>query len=277
MIFIWDLPTPSLRGGCRLSCFSHADADRVGVAVKENGGKYKLLNGNETGLLLTNYILSQKSIAGTLGAYPTVIKTIVSTDMAFSVAKKYGASVKEVLTGFKYIGELMDELDNFVIGFEESYGYLIGAHARDKDAVSASMMIAEMCAYYKSIGKSLSEVLTELYEEHGYYKTALVSVSYPGKAGMDEMNTLIKDIRTAPPTEIFGKAVDFTDYKNGVYGLPKSDVMRFKNEVFSVIIRPSGTEPKLKIYFSMKAENANEADSQIFALISEVKGSLLKN
>ena len=153
--------------GAELVLATDPDADRIGIAVRDAKGEFILLNGNETGMLIMDYMLARKSQKGTLGIDPVVIKTIVSTDIAFSIAKKYGATVKEVLTGFKYIGEAMDTLDNFVMGMEESYGYLVGPHARDKDAVSAAMMIGEMYAYYKKSGISLYEKLLEIYSEHG--------------------------------------------------------------------------------------------------------------
>lgn len=230
------------------------DADRVGVAVKEENGEYRRLTGNETGVLLMNYMLEAKSENGTLGDNATVIKTIVTTDMAFEVAKNYGAKVEEVLTGFKYIGEKMDETDNFVMGLEESYGYLVGKHARDKDAISAVMLIAEMCAYYQSQGKTLANVLDGLYEKYGYYATDLQTFAYPGEAGMKEMQAVMDRIRNNPIREIDGGRVEFTDFSLGINGLPKSNVLRFRNDKLNVILRPSGTEPKLKIYFQLKTK-----------------------
>ena len=231
------------------------DADRVGVAVKETSGEYRRLTGNETGVLLMNYMLEEKSKNGTLGNNATVIKTIVTTDMAFEVAKTYGVNVEEVLTGFKYIGEKMDETDNFVMGLEESYGYLVGKHARDKDAISAVMLIAEMCAYYKSQGKTLANVLDGLYEKYGYYATDLQTFAYPGEAGMKEMQAVMEKIRNNPIQQIDGKAVEFTDFACGINGLPKSNVLRFRNDKLNVILRPSGTEPKLKIYLQIKLKS----------------------
>lgn len=230
------------------------DADRVGVAVKEENGEYRRLTGNETGVLLMNYMLEAKSENGTLGENSTVIKTIVTTDMAFEVAKTYGVNIEEVLTGFKYIGEKMDETENFVMGLEESYGYLVGKHARDKDAVSAVMLIAEMCGYYKSQGKTLANILDGLYEKYGYYATELLSFKYPGETGMKEMQVVMERIRSNPIREIDGGRVEFTDFSLGVNGLPKSNVLRFRNDSLNVILRPSGTEPKLKIYLQIKAK-----------------------
>jgi len=244
------------------------DADRVGVVIRnEKDNSYRFLNGNETGILLMNYMLSRKQEQGTLGENPTVIKTIVTTDMAFDIAKNYGASVKEVLTGFKYIGEAMDITDNFVMGMEESYGYLVGKHARDKDAVSAVMLIAEMYAFYKAQGISLIEVLDSLYEIYGYYLTDLVSLTYKGSSGADKMQKIIKAIRENPSIEFDGEKLEFTDFGKGIDGLPASDVLRFRGQNVRVLVRPSGTEPKLKIYYQVKSSGEEQAR----ACLSELK------
>ncbi len=243
------------------------DADRVGIAVRNSSGEFVLLNGNETGVLLLNYMLSRKAELKTLGINPCVIKTIVTTDMAFSIANKYGATMKEVLTGFKYIGEAMDKTENYVFGMEESYGYLVGRYARDKDAVSTVMMIAEMYAYYKSLGKSLYEVLESLYNEHGYYLTDLVSLTYPGASGAEKMKKIITSIRENPEFKSSFGDFCFTDFGQGIDGLPKSDVLRFKNENIRILIRPSGTEPKMKIYYQIKACCREKAS----AILEDVK------
>ncbi len=239
------------------------DADRIGIAVPDKNGEYVLLNGNETGSILLYYILLKKSEMGIPCTRSTVIKTIVTTDIIFDMAKEYGAEVKEVLTGFKYIGEALEETEDYLLGLEESYGYLIGTHARDKDAVSAAMMIAEACAYFKEKGKSLYEVLQEIYERYGYYKTEWKSISMPGKDGMAKMNELLADIRKNPPKEIDGEPLVFDDFSQGLFGLPKSDVLRFKNETYRLIIRPSGTEPKMKIYLQAKGSNKTDAAKKI--------------
>ncbi len=240
------------------------DADRIGIAVPNEQGEYILLNGNETGSILLYYILLKKSEMGIPCTGSTVIKTIVTTDIIFDMAKEYGVEVKEVLTGFKYIGEALEETEDYLLGLEESYGYLIiGTHARDKDAVSAAMMIAEACAYFKEKGKSLYEVLQEIYERYGYYKTELKSISMPGKDGMAKMNELLADIRKNPPKEIDGEPLVFDDFSQGLFGLPKSDVLRFKNETYRLIIRPSGTEPKMKIYLQAKGSNKTDAAKKI--------------
>ncbi len=248
------------------------DADRIGIAVPNENGEYVLLNGNETGSILLYYILLKKSEIGIPCTRSTVIKTIVTTDIIFDMAKEYGAEVKEVLTGFKYIGEALEETKDYLLGLEESYGYLVGTHARDKDAVSAAMMIAEACAYFKENGKSLYEVLQEIYERYGYYQTQLKSISLPGKEGMEKMKEILANIRKNPPKEIDGQPLVFDDFSQGLYGLPKSDVLRFKNEEYRLIIRPSGTEPKMKIYLQAKGktkENAIEDVDKTLRLIEE--------
>jgi len=235
------------------------DADRIGIAVPDEKGEYVLLNGNETGSILLYYILLKKSEMGIPCTGSTVIKTIVTTDIIFDMAKEYGAEVKEVLTGFKYIGEALEETEDYLLGLEESYGYLVGTHARDKDAVSAAMMIAEACAYFKEKGKSLYVVLQEIYAKYGYYQTELKSISLPGKDGMEKMQEILANIRKNPPKEIDGQPLIFDDFAQGLFGLPKSDVLRFKNEDYRIIIRPSGTEPKMKIYLQVKSKDCKLA------------------
>ena len=231
------------------------DADRTGVAVKTADGEYRLLNGNETGVLMEDYIFSMRK---TNDKKPVIVKTIVTSDMCEAVANAYGAEVKEVLTGFKYIGETIDKLtanEEYVFGMEESYGYLVGTHARDKDSVSAAMTIAEMTAYYALQGKSLADKLSELYEKYGYYKTALTSISFPGKGGKKEMDEIVTDLRTAPWQTLCDEKVSLIDYSNGINELPKSNVLAFVGKNIKVTVRPSGTEAKLKIYYRVKADS----------------------
>ena len=242
------------------------DADRIGIAVPNEKGEYVLLNGNETGSILLYYILLKKQEMGIPCTRSTVIKTIVTTDIIFDMAEEFGAEVKEVLTGFKYIGEALEETQDYLLGLEESYGYLIGTHARDKDAVSAAMMIAEACAYFKDKGKSLYTVLQEIYARYGYYQTDLKSISMPGKDGMEKMKVVLANIRKNPPKEIDGQALAFDDFANGLFGLPKSDVLRFKSADYRLIIRPSGTEPKMKIYLQARAENQTIAQQKCVAM-----------
>ena len=235
------------------------DADRIGIAVPDEDGEYMLLNGNETGSVLLHYLLLKKSEMGVLEPKSTVIKTIVTTDIIFDMAKEFNLEVKEVLTGFKYIGEALEDAKDYLLGLEESYGYLVGTHARDKDAVSAAMMIAEACAYFKEKGKTLYQVLQEIYQRYAYYQTDLKSISMPGKDGVSKMKEILKRIRQNPLKEFDGISLIFDDFAQGLYGLPKSDVLRFKNETCRLIIRPSGTEPKMKIYLQAKGNSVVEA------------------
>ena len=239
------------------------DADRIGIAVPDSKGEYVLFNGNETGAILLYYILLCKKESDELKSNATTVKTVVTTDLVFGMAREFGIEVKEVLTGFKYIGEAIDTLENYLFGLEESYGYLVGTHARDKDAVSAAMLIAEACAYFKERGKSLFDVLSEIYERYGYYRTALQSISMPGKDGMERMAKLLSDIRKNPPKEIGGRELTFDDFKDGIFGLPPSDVLRFKSEDYRIIIRPSGTEPKIKIYLQARAKTEEQSANRI--------------
>ena len=239
------------------------DADRIGIAVPNEKWEYVLLNGNETGSVLLYYILLKKQEMGIPCTNSTVIKTIVTTDIIFDMAKEFGFEVKEVLTGFKYIGEALEETEEYLLGLEESYGYLVGTHARDKDAVSAATMIAEACAYFKEKGKTLYQVLQEIYERYGYYQTDLKSISMPGKDGMEKMQKTLAEIRKNPPKEIDEETLFFEDFSQGLYGLPKSDVLRFKGENYRLIIRPSGTEPKMKIYLQVKAKYKTEREKKV--------------
>lgn len=252
------------------------DCDRVGIAVEENG-EYKLMSGNEVGVMLLNYILSAKKENGTLPENPFAVKTIVSSELAQKVADKYGCTLVNVLTGFKFIGEqikLLEEKgedDRFVLGFEESYGYLAGSYVRDKDAVIASMLICEMAAYYKSQGKSLIDVMKSLYEEFGYYSHSQQSFTFEGISGMKRMAEIMADFRNNPPKELNGyKVIGIADYEASVstdaisgktkeIKLPKSNVLAYTLEKGAeVIVRPSGTEPKVKIYLTVVGNSTEE-------------------
>ena len=250
------------------------DCDRVGIAVKDDKGEYRLMTGNEVGLLLVDYICSRLIAAKKMPVNPTVIKTIVSTDLADAIAESYGAKTISVLTGFKYIGEQIAILEkgghpeSYLIGFEESYGYLTGTHARDKDAVNAAFLICEMFAYYKTHNKSLIERLNELYAKFGYNLNITHSYTFEGSAGIAKMKAVTTGF--AKGVDVIGgvKVNKMLDYNKGIDGLPKSDVIKFLMDGHcSVVVRPSGTEPKLKTYVSVRAKNVEEA-SKIEAKIA---------
>ena len=259
--------------GADLVLGTDPDADRVGIAVW-NGNEYILLTGNQTGALLADYVLSRKE----LDDNAVVIKTIVTSELGADIANAHGAEVMNVLTGFKYIGEKMIGFDKnsdhtFIMGYEESYGYLVGNHAKDKDAVVASMLICEMAAYQKAQGKTLLERLEELYQEHGYYKEALDSFTLPGADGQERIAAIMADLRARELNEIGGQAIaEVKDYKNGIDDLPKADVLKY----FFVsggwmAVRPSGTEPKIKFYYSVRGKTMAEAEAKVAALQSAVQ------
>jgi len=245
------------------------DADRVGIAVKNNKGSFQLLNGNQIGSLLVYYVLSSKKEQNQLNNNPYVVKTIVTTNLQAEIANHFNVPYYETLTGFKYIGELMTKLGDsatYLVGGEESYGYLVGSLVRDKDAPNACAFLAEMTAYYKSKGKSLYEVLLDLYQEFGCYQEKLVSLTKKGKAGAEEIKAMMSNLRANLPKSLGGIAVvEVCDYENSVaidiatgtktvIDLPKSDVLQFITVDGDVIsARPSGTEPKIKFYCSVKA------------------------
>lgn len=264
------------------------DCDRVGIVVRDAEGVYRTLTGNQTGSLLVEYILRSRKEKGTLPANGVVIKTIVTTELATAITKSYGMEIMNVLTGFKYIGEKMTEFaekknHTYLIGFEESYGYLVGNHARDKDGVVASMLIAEMAAYYKTKGKSLYEALQDIYKKYGYYAEKTMSYTMPGKDGMEKMAGILSGLRTNPPTVVNGlDVVKTTDYQeqtitekdgsvSALVGLPKSNVLRYdlSDGKSYFIVRPSGTEPKIKLYLGTHAESFDEAMALIDAIIDD--------
>jgi len=258
------------------------DADRVGVAVR-HGGEYKPLTGNETGVLLVDYMLDGKKAAGTLPTNPLIVKTIVTSGLGAKVAEGYGAETVDVLTGFKYIGGIMEklaakgELDRFVMGYEESYGYLAGTHVRDKDAVVAAMLIAEMTDKYKNAGKSLVDVLEQIFQKYGYYQHNGFSYEYAGASGSTKMKKLLADLRGNLPTVIGGLKVTRTiDYlTQREFDLPKADVLQFDLEGGAqAIVRPSGTEPLIKIYLT--ACKTREENAKLFAVMQADMDKLLK-
>lgn len=267
------------------------DSDRMGLAVRDFDGKFRLLNGNQIGALLMDYIIRRLKETGKMPKNPAVVKTIVTTTLADRIAKKNGVTVFNVLTGFKFIGEKIKEWEKsgdytFLFGYEESYGYLRGTHARDKDAVVAAMLTAEMVCYYTSIGKGLFERLTELFNEYGYYREAVTSIAYKGVEAMSDMAKTMSELRKKTVKEIAGEKVLFTsdllsgkntypDGKVTEIGLPKSDVIKYNlpDDQF-VCIRPSGTEPKLKVYVLCFAGSDEKATAKANALLDDIKKEL---
>lgn len=243
------------------------DCDRVGIAVKNRAGEYELLTGNQVGLLLLDYICSQRVKHGKMPENPVMVKTIVTMDMGEQIASHYGLRTINVLTGFKFIGEQIGRLeqqgraDSYIFGFEESYGYLTGSYVRDKDGVDGAYMICEMFSYYKTQGISLLEKLEELYRDYGYCMNTLHSYEFDGSAGFAKMQRIMQAFRG--DVKSFGgkKVAEVLDYAQGLDGLPKSDVLKFLLEDnCSVVVRPSGTEPKLKIYVSVSAADKETAE-----------------
>ena len=263
--------------GADLLLATDPDCDRVGTAVPV-GDSYRLISGNEMGVMLLDYLCQLRTEQGTMPAAPMAVKTIVTTDMTYAVANKYGVRIVDVLTGFKYIGEqiaLLEEKgcpENYLLGFEESYGYLCSPFVRDKDAVSASVLICEMANYYRGQGKTLADRLDELYAEFGAYRNSVESFAFEGSTGMDKMMSIMEKLRKDPPREVLGcKLVAVNDYlksesvtADGVktaIDLPKSNVLKFVYENgLGVVARPSGTEPKLKLYYTVKGETMQAAD-----------------
>ncbi len=256
------------------------DCDRVGIAVR-NGDEYKLMTGNEVGAMLTEYVLSALQEQGKLPEKPIVVKTIVTSRLIAQIAAHYGAETADLLTGFKYIGELVTKLeaageaDRFVLGMEESYGYLRGTHARDKDAVVASMLICEMAAYYKAKGMSLYEFMQSLYRRYGMYCNTVLNFGFEGAAGMETMRNMMETLRQNPPKAIAGEAVrsisDYqtrltTDTESGAQTaieLPRSNVLSYRLDgADGVIVRPSGTEPKIKVYITAVADSEEAAEEK---------------
>lgn len=259
------------KSGSDILIATDPDADRIGTAVRHKG-EYRLMSGNEIGVLLTDYLLSRRKENGTLPVKPVIVSTIVSTSLAEKVAAEYGAEFVSVLTGFKYIGgeiaklESKGQTERFVLGYEESYGYLSGSYVRDKDAVVASMLVAEMTAYYLKSGKTLVDRIEEIYARFGTYEHKLKSYEYPGAEGSAKMNALLSDLRKNLPSELGGsKIVRTVDYLTQTeLDLPKSNVLSFEAENGSkLIVRPSGTEPLIKLYFT--AASTPKENEEIFA------------
>ena len=256
------------------------DCDRVGIVVRDNNGEYVVLNGNQTGAIIVNYLFSKMNEAGNIPEKPVVIKTIVTSELGAAIAEHYGAEVVNTLTGFKFIGEKIHEYEdfgsvvkNFVIGYEESYGYLVGTHARDKDAVVASLILSEAALYYKLKGMNLYDALMEIYDKFGYYKEVLKSITLKGIDGVEKIAEIMKSFRNDNISSIAGVKVDRKlDYKEGIDGLPKSDVLKFVLDDKSwIAVRPSGTEPKIKFYFGVCGDSNEASDNKIEALIRDIE------
>ncbi len=269
------------------------DCDRVGIAVPDGKGDYVLFSGNEVGAMLLEYICKERIALGTMPEKPVAVKSIVSTDIAMAIAKDYGVELRNVLTGFKFIGaqigylEAAGEADRYIFGFEESYGYLIGSYVRDKDAVVGSMMICEMAAYYRSKGISLLEAREAMYKKYGNYVHTVASFTCEGASGMEQMAKIMNELHTTPYSEIAGfKVVGLLDYLThedkdyatgnvNVIDLPKSDVITFKLENgATVVIRPSGTEPKIKAYYTTIASTREEAVELGATIAADFKAKL---
>ena len=266
--------------GADLMLATDPDADRVGIAMKCPDGEYELVSGNEMGVLLLDYICKGRIEKGTMPERPVAVESIVSTPLAEKVAEHYGVELRHTLTGFKWIGDQIAKLeeagetDRFIFGFEESYGYLAGPYVRDKDAIIGSMLICEMAAYYRSIGSSIKERLEEIYSQYGRYLNKVDSYEFPGLSGMDKMAGIMSSLREKAPEEFAGhKIVKVTDYEDSAAtGLPKANILRYDlDDGAVVIIRPSGTEPKIKTYFTTKGADLAEAQAEKDALTEAVK------
>ncbi|MFC7678587.1 phospho-sugar mutase [Paenibacillus sp. GCM10028914] len=253
------------------------DADRMGAVVKNSQGEFVVLSGNQSGAIMVHYLLSQLKEAGKMPDNAAVVKTIVTSEMGATIAEHYGATVMNTLTGFKYIGEKMTQFEKtgqytYLFGYEESYGYLAGNYARDKDAVLASMLICEAAAYYKGQGKTLYDVLQELYEQFGYFMESLESRTLKGKDGIAQIQGIMSNWRSAPPAEIGNIAVErVLDYAEGLDGLPKENVLKYMLADGSwFCLRPSGTEPKIKVYFAVRGQSLEDAQQKMQTLSSLV-------
>ncbi len=283
-------PNPELRAALKLGLETAAqegadvliatdpDCDRVGVAARKRDGTYAVLTGNEVGLLLMDFILRQRAGLGKMPPHPMVVKTIVTTDLAFDVAAAYGVQVTEVLTGFKYIGEVIGSQEqagtpeNFLFGFEESCGYLAGTHVRDKDGVMAAMLVAELAQCQAEKGKTLNDALDALYGRYGFMEAKLLDFQMRGALPMQEMQALMKKLRTTPPERIdLDPITEIRDYANGLSGLPPSDVLTYVGKECKAIVRPSGTEPKLKVYLSVRVRDRAEGREHLTRMQTQVE------
>ena len=259
------------------------DCDRCGTAVPDGKGGYRLITGNEMGIILLDYICRTRLAQGTMPADPVAVTTIVSTDMAAPVAKKYGVELRRTLTGFKFIGEQIGKLEaegrpeRYIFGFEESYGYLSGGHVRDKDAVNATLLVCEAAAWYAQQGKTLLDAIEALYREFGYYRNALCSFAFEGESGMHTMQELMKKLRANAPEDIAGYKVEaVVDYDTDGTGLPRANVLEYHLDGgHKLMVRPSGTEPKIKVYLSAVGETEAAADA-VNAALAKAAADMMK-
>ena len=265
------------------------DADRTGIVLKNSEGEYVTLSGNQVGVLLIDYVITAKKLTGTMPAHPAVLKSVVTTEMARAAAEKNGVDCFDTFTGFKFLAEKIKQFETtgsheYLFAFEESYGYLAGDYARDKDAVTASMLIAEMAAYYRTKGMTLYDAMQTMYEKYGYYTEQTISITMPGVAGLERMKELMAELRATPLTEVAGHKVEYIrDYQSGVrtcVSCGKTEEMELsgQNVLYyelaggtSFIIRPSGTEPKVKVYIKAKADSKAESDAKVAALADAAK------
>ena len=257
------------------------DCDRVGVVVKNTEGEYVVLNGNQVGSLLVDYVISNKIDQIKTMNNPTIVKTIVTSELGANIAKSYGVSSIDTLTGFKFIGEKIHQYETtneatFIMGYEESYGYLVGTHARDKDGVVSALLISEMAAYYYDKGMTLYEGLQEVYKKYGYYKEELKSITLKGIDGMEKIKSIMSHFRNADIKEIANiKVAQLIDYKEGIKDLPKSDVLKFILEDNSwIAVRPSGTEPKIKFYFGCNGDKQIEVDNKLNSIMEFITNTV---
>jgi len=254
------------------------DCDRVGIAVKADNGEYVLFTGNQTGALLVKFVLEMKK--STLNPKSTLVKTIVTSELGANIGRKYGLIIEETLTGFKYIGDKINKYEDsgeqeFVIGYEESYGYLVGTHARDKDAVVSAMLICQMAAWYKNQGKTLIDGMNEIYAEYGYYLDALDPFVLKGKDGAEKIQSLMTYFRENG-TALFDGIKKIIDFSAGVGDLPKENVLKFIwNDGSWMAVRPSGTEPKIKVYYSVQDASRENAEKRL-ADIRKIIGNIIK-
>ena len=265
------------------------DADRTGIVLKNSEGEYVTLSGNQVGVLLIDYVIAAKKLTGTMPEHPAVLKSLVTTEMARAAAEKNGVDCFDTFTGFKFLAEKIKQFETtgshkYLFAFEESYGYLAGDYARDKDAVTASMLIAEMAAYYRTKGMTLYDAMQTMYEKYGYYTEQTISITMPGVAGLERMKELMAELRATPLTEVAGHKVEYIrDYQSGVrtcVSCGKTEEMELsgQNVLYyelaggtSFIIRPSGTEPKVKVYIMAKADSKAESDAKVAALADAAK------